>query len=134
MASVLVLEDEVLIGELIAEWLADDGHRVRGPVASVDEALALTAEKGIDAALLDVRLGNGSSLELARMLQAQHIPFAFLTGYPHLLMPTDLRDAPRLEKPFEHAQVLSMLRQLLQAPAKPEHRGRSGARTGRPPS
>ena len=136
MASVLVLEDDVLIGDLVAEWLSDAGHRVRGPVTSVEDALSVVAEKGIDAGLLDVRMGDGgSSFELARMLQAQHIPFAFLTGYPQLLMPPDLRDCPRLEKPFDQEQVTAMLRRLLQPPARPpSHRARSGHRPERPPS
>ena len=118
MASVLVVEDDVLIADLIGGWVSDAGHQVRGPVPAVHDALAVIADQGIDAALLDVRLGEeASGLDLARMLQAQRIPFAFLTGYSQRLMPSDLRDCTRLDKPFDREQVVSTVRKLLQATA-----------------
>jgi hypothetical protein len=47
------------------------------------------------------------------MLQAQRIPFAFLTAYLARLMPMEFSKSPRIEKPFSHDQVLSVVRHLL---------------------
>jgi DNA-binding LytR/AlgR family response regulator len=114
MASVLVLEDDYLTARLIGDTIACAGHTVVGPAATVDDALAVTAEKGINAALLDINLGDDQrSFELARILQAQHIPFAFLTGYSHMLVPPDLRACPRIEKPFGEEQIVSIVDRLL---------------------
>ena len=80
-------------------------------------ALTLLAEKGADMALIDVSLaGAPVGLGLAEMLQAQRIPFAFLTGYSVTLFPVALRDRPRLEKPFGRDQLLSVIDQLITMP------------------
>ena len=114
MASILVVEDDFLVANQIGDWLVDANHRVVGPTASVDAALAAVAETGVDAALLDINLGDGlRSYELARILAAQRIPFVFLSGHSPSLTPPDLRDRPRLDKPFERQQVLQVLQHLL---------------------
>ena len=114
MASILVLEDDFLVAQQIGDWLAEARHTVVGPAASVVEALAAVAEAGVDAALLDIHLGDGlRSYELARILAAQRIPFVFLTGYSPSLTPPDLRDRPRLDKPFDRQQVLQALQHVL---------------------
>ena len=78
------------------------------------KTLVLVAEHGINAALLDIDLGlEGLCFRLATMLQAQRIPFAFLTGYSSLLTPIELRNSPRIEKPFSHEEVLTVVRHML---------------------
>ncbi len=117
-SSVLVLEDDKTIGRMLSELLEEAGYQVVGPAASVERALVLVGEHGIDAALLDIDLGStGLSFDLAAMLQAQRLPFAFLTAYPARLMPIPFRDALRVEKPFSHDQVLSAVRHLLDGTA-----------------
>jgi hypothetical protein len=64
--------------------------------------------------LLGINLGaEGLCFGFATMLQAQRIHFAYLTGYPAVLTPIELRCAPRIEKPFSHEEVLSVVRRLL---------------------
>jgi hypothetical protein len=93
------------------------GYQVVGPAASIESARVLVAERGINAALLDIDLGEeGLCFGLATMLQAQHIPFAFLTGYNALLTPIEFRNSPRIEKPFSHEVVLTVVRHLLGDP------------------
>jgi CheY-like chemotaxis protein len=114
MVSVLVLEDEYLSAELVAGWLRDAGHQVVGPVSSVDSALSAMADHKIDAAMLDINLGDFSrSFDFAFMLKAQRIPFAFLSGYSPRLMPGDLRACPRVAKPLARNEVIEVLRHLL---------------------
>ena len=117
MASVLILEDDQLIGQMLSELLREAGYQVVGPAASIESARVLVAERGINAALLDIDLGEeGLCFGLATMLQAQHIPFAFLTGYNALLTPIEFRNSPRIEKPFSHEVVLTVVRHLLGDP------------------
>jgi CheY-like chemotaxis protein len=109
----LIVEDEHVIATTVTEWLSEVGHIVVGPAGDMDTALALLAEKGADMALVDVSLaGAPVGLKLAEMLEAQQIPFAFLTGYSASLFPVGLRHRPRLEKPFGRHQLLSIVDQL----------------------
>jgi CheY-like chemotaxis protein len=113
MARILVVEDEPVIATTVSEWLGEIGHTVIGPADDIESALILLAEKGADMALIDVSLaGVPVGLTLAEMLNAQRIPFAFLTGYSASLLPVGLRDYPRLEKPFGRDQLLSVVDQL----------------------
>jgi CheY-like chemotaxis protein len=113
MARILVVEDEPTIAAVVVEWLGEVGHRVVGPAADIDTALRELANKGADMALLDVNLGGAAvGLQLAEMLKAQRIPFAFITGYAASLFPVGLREHPRLEKPFGRSQLLSVVEQL----------------------
>jgi hypothetical protein len=89
------------------------GHIVIGPAGDMDAALVLLAKEGANVALVDVSLaGAPVGLKLAEMLEAQRIPFAFLTGYSASLFPVGLRHRPRLEKPFGRDQLLSIVDQL----------------------
>jgi len=116
MASVLVLEADQLIGQMLSELLREASYQVVGPLASIESALALVAEHGINAALLDIDLGaEGLCFGLAAMLHAQRIPFVFLTAYPAPLMPVEFRKYPRIEKPYSHEQVLTVVRHMLEA-------------------
>jgi CheY-like chemotaxis protein len=116
--TVLVVEDEWLMASALAELLAGEGFAVAGPVGSVEAALATMGATAVDAALLDIDLGNGRRVfDMARILMALHVPFAFLTGYSPSLTPTDLRDCPRLQKPVDKQDVLRMLERICHAPS-----------------
>jgi CheY-like chemotaxis protein len=116
MARVLIVEDDYIAATQLAAWLQDAGHVLIGPAADLETALKRLADKGADLALIDVGLGGRpTGVELADMLTAQRIPFAFTTGYSQHLLPAALRERPRLEKPFGRDEVLSMVERL--APA-----------------
>ncbi len=78
---VLVLEDEFLLAMEATETLEELGAVVVGPAHHVDAALALIAQEGIDAALLDVNINGKSSTPVAEMLAARGVPYVFATGY-----------------------------------------------------
>lgn len=66
---VLIVEDDPLIAMLLVDSLADAGHEVVGPAATMAEALALCGASTPDLALLDIDLRDGSSgLDVARAL------------------------------------------------------------------
>ena len=59
---VLVAEDDLLIAQLIGNILVSLGCTVIGPVDDLDEALQAIRTNDIDGALLDVQLGEATSI------------------------------------------------------------------------
>lgn len=60
---------------LIAAALSDAGCDVIGPASTVAQALALIAEGGCDAAVLDANLGVETAEPIARQLIKSGTPF-----------------------------------------------------------
>ncbi|MGD9979826.1 MAG: PAS domain S-box protein [Hyphomonadaceae bacterium] len=109
---VLVIEDEPLIGMVLADYLADAGCEVVGPAPNIDKAKALVAESNIDAALVDGNLAGRPVDEVAIALKSRNVPFAFVTGYGRGGLPEGFADAPIVEKPFTQEQVVTTLERL----------------------
>jgi PAS domain S-box-containing protein len=79
---VLVVEDEAIIGAELVQSLSRAGCRALGPFATVEAAnAALSEERPVDAAVLDVNLRQSDSLPLARGLLAAGVPVVVVTGY-----------------------------------------------------
>jgi DNA-binding response OmpR family regulator len=120
MTCVLVVEDDALLAYALAGNLRDVGYRVIGPAANLAAAKRLLADNKIDVACLDVRLGESeTSVPLAHSLAALGIPFVFLTAYPVAYLPIDMRDRPKLDKPFEPEVLVEKISQLVAAAAAP---------------
>jgi CheY-like chemotaxis protein len=79
---ILLVEDEYLLGLLLAEALTAAGHRVLGPAARVDEALAAASATKADLAPVDVELrAGGSGIDVARtLLRRWGVPTLFASG------------------------------------------------------
>ena len=81
---VLVVEDEALIALDVELALEDAGARVMGPASSEARAFELieaaVADGGLDAAVLDVDLGDHSCEGIAERLRAEGVPFVLHTG------------------------------------------------------
>ena len=120
MTSVLVVEDDALLAYALAGNLRDVGYRVIGPAANLTAAKRLLADNKIDVACLDVRLGESeTSVPLAHSLAALGIPFVFLTAYPVAYLPIDMRDRPKIDKPFQPEALVDRLAELGGAAAAP---------------
>jgi DNA-binding response OmpR family regulator len=112
-ARILVIEDESLVGMLIEQAIIEIGCEVAGVASQIDTALELIASSQFDAAVLDINLRGEMSFPAARALRAKGAPFAFATGYEATQIPSDLRDAPVLQKPFQTEQLEATLRRLV---------------------
>jgi len=122
MTSVLVVEDDAVLAYAVAGNLRDVGFRVIGPAPNLAAANRLLADNKIDVACLDVRLGEGeTSMPLAQSLAALGIPFMFLTAYPVAYPPIDMRDRPKLDKPFEPEVLVDRLAELVEQAAARQH-------------
>jgi len=76
---VLVVEDDYVLAEYLAEVIGSAGAEVIGPVGSVRDALEALAASP-DVACLDVRLGDETSFPIADELARRGVPFLFATG------------------------------------------------------
>ncbi len=79
---VLIVEDDIFIALDLERVLDDAACGVVGPAASVELALAKISVTKLDAALLDVNLGQELVFPVADRLSAEGIPFIFVTGEP----------------------------------------------------
>lgn len=111
--SIILVEDEFLLAMLFQDMLEDMGLEVVGPFRNVSGALdALKRSKRVDMGLLDIDLGDETSLHVADALSERDIPFMFATGFGST--PIDgYDDAEVLSKPFTEHQLLECLRSLL---------------------
>ena len=110
---VLLVEDSTIIAldleDLLKRGAAD--VLVATNLATGREILAHAAP---DVALLDVDLGQETSLPLADELQDRGIPYLFLTGYgDDVALSERHRAAPRLSKPIDRQRLMDVLETLL---------------------
>lgn len=109
--KILVVEDSFLAATSMKTMLAEFGCTVIGPVPSVREAVRMLNEISCDAAILDINLAAGETVEpVAQMLDTMKLPFVFVTGYtsPRLLS-EQYRSRPRLMKPIDRRMLLAMM-------------------------
>ena len=113
MARILIVQDEVLVGLMLAAAVEDAGHAVVGPFMRSAPAVDAVTAGAVDAALLDVDLGRGeTSYPVAQALKTSGRPFAFLTGHTRERVDTRFADVALLHKPVsdcELRQVISAL-------------------------
>jgi CheY-like chemotaxis protein len=113
---ILIVEDEYLIAEDLAEAVRHLGGEVIGPALSLDEANTLLATLEIDAAVLDVNVRGQSALPLADSCSKAGIPFVVMTGYDRADLGVHNK-AQCFQKPADSVEVIravfSMVRQPL---------------------
>ena len=113
--TILVVEDSYLIAAGLARQLTELGHTVVGPTATVDEALRLLSQRPVDAAILDISLGNNTTSEpIARRLDELGRPFVFLTGHSaDDIVPAEFSAHSRLLKPLDDDELCSAICDLM---------------------
>jgi DNA-binding response OmpR family regulator len=80
MATILVVDDEPNIREVVGLYLRRDGHTVVA-AADGDEALRLHRQHQPDLVVLDLMLPKLSGLEVCRRIQAERrVPLIMLTA------------------------------------------------------
>ena len=98
---VLVVEDDYFIAIEMCRTLREAGADVVGPARDVETGLAAIRDDHIDCAVLDVNLRGRMAFQLASELRARRIPTIFATGYDASMIPAELVDVLRLEKPVD---------------------------------
>ncbi len=98
---VLLVEDEALVAMMIQDTLTEFGFQVIGPIGTASEALTAAQENHLDAAVLDINLGDGMVYTVAEILAKRGVPFAFVTGYDADSVDARFSGIPILQKPIE---------------------------------
>lgn len=106
---ILVVEDEPLIGLDVAHSLKDAGYEVVGPIRSVEAAVRSIARQPPAMAVLDLNLGNETTVHVADVLEGIRVPFVWLSGYSRDIIPVKHRGRPYISKPFSPATLLGIL-------------------------
>ena len=121
MARVLLVDDEAMIREVLAQQLAEAGFDVLA-AASGGEALAVTENQSVDAVITDLSMPGVDGLAVIRGMQSRFpgLPAILLTGYAGDETALALSGAMSgafslMRKPVTEVQLLDRLRALLAA-------------------
>ena len=111
---ILVAEDNVLAAMEVEQILREHGCEPIGPAPTVEYALHLVRVEPLDGAILDINLRDQLIFPVAAELERRGIPFIFATGYEDgSALPADLKDRPRLRKPFSERQLVQLLTSVI---------------------
>lgn len=109
---ILILEDEPLVAMMMSELIRELGGVVVGPYANAREA-TVAFSGAIDAALLDVNMGNELVYPFADQLRERAVPIIFVTGYQASSIDPRFRESPVLTKPIETEDLTVALTNVL---------------------
>jgi DNA-binding response OmpR family regulator len=114
--SVLVVEDDDMLGQAIGLCVEEAGYEVAGVAQSVDAALTTLSDRPVHAALLDVNLRGELVFAVADALAERGVPFVFVTGQPASSIPETHRHRPLVPKPYYDAALCAALASMLDRP------------------
>jgi DNA-binding response OmpR family regulator len=118
--SVLVVEDDAMIGLLLAEMLDQMGYAVCAIAATEDDAVADAARCKPGLMIVDQKLREGTGMSaVERILRRGPVPCVFISGEPvYMTKP----GANVLQKPFLEEDLVRAIRHVVggtYAPAVP---------------
>jgi DNA-binding NtrC family response regulator len=114
--TVLVVDDEADVREVVEEMIADMGFRVQG-VSNGKAAQDLMVKTPVDLVISDVQMQGMDGLTLARWIHARfpRLPMALMTAFPS----DDLRYMVQqklvtslLQKPFQIKELEGLVQNL----------------------
>jgi DNA-binding NtrC family response regulator len=111
--SVLVVDDDPILSEIISEVLTDEGHEVTH-AGSAEEALVILQERSFPLVLSDLVMRRMTGLDLLREIQVKwpKTLVVIMTSYSSLQVVDEAMDSGAFEflmKPFEELSVVSDL-------------------------
>ena len=113
--SVLIVEDEIIIGMMLANEITLAGGTAIGPMNTVASALKEIESGVVNAVILDAKLVDGSGADLAASLEKRRIPYVVVSGYDRENLPQGLRRAPFMAKPISMPLLVEAIGRLAAA-------------------
>jgi DNA-binding response OmpR family regulator len=115
--KLLLLEDEISLGEVIRQYLAGEGY-VCEWVKDIPDALDKIAVYEYDCVLLDLMLPSGSGLEVVKALKIQNVECGIIIlsakdSLEDKLLGLDLGADDYLPKPFHLSELNSRIKSIL---------------------
>ncbi|WP_187969441.1 response regulator [Aquibium microcysteis] len=104
---ILIVEDEFLLADDLAQFFASVGATVLGPAPGVAAARAHLDQA--DAAVLDINLKDGTVFPIADELFLRRVPFVFFSGMDAASVPERFRFVGSLPKPVSWHSVVDVL-------------------------
>jgi len=104
---IIVLEDEFLVGHALARSLQEASAKKVVVTESIAEANKTLSGELFDVAILDIRLGDGESWELAEELEAKGTPLVIHSGNLDTVEQARLPGAIMVEKPATKEQLVT---------------------------
>ncbi|MFC1862246.1 response regulator [Chloroflexota bacterium] len=119
--QILVVDDELLVGQLFKDSLNEPGYQVTTTLSSI-EALELFHTKHFDLIFLDLLIPELDGAELFRRIRQmdQQIPVVIITGYPNSeVMGRAMEHGPFMvmKKPFTGDEILNTVRSFVEGVA-----------------
>ena len=111
--SCLIVEDSLLIAMDVKKKITSLGAQRVFVAGTTSRARKYLQNERPSVVVLDINLGNETTIELARELGEKHIPYLFATGYgAEAEMPEDLVNRIILTKPLEMKSLEQALNDL----------------------
>jgi DNA-binding response OmpR family regulator len=108
-ASILLLEDDLLLAMDMEDYLTENGHTVVGPFGRISDALEAIPQCDLAGAVVDLNLRGELSFPVIELLEKRSVPLIVCSGYAELPeLKTRLQGRPLLPKPW-NSDVLSGL-------------------------
>jgi CheY-like chemotaxis protein len=100
--KVLIVEDSYLASIDLKRRLEGKGAAVVGPVPDLATALAVVSQAdALDAAILDINLGEDLVYPVAELLQERRIPFVFSSEGEEVTIPSSQQGTVEVGKPAD---------------------------------
>ncbi|WP_455973160.1 hypothetical protein [Methylorubrum populi] len=107
--NILVVEDDYFVANDIVQLLKSAGATILGPVPSIEASMEILKQQLPTIAILDIKIHDGLSFDVADYLLASSIPFIFFSGYEQKMLPEKYKSAHCLLKPALASDVLREL-------------------------
>ncbi len=115
--TILVVEDDTLIGMLLSEMLTEMGHTVCALATTEDEAVDFASLHRPDLMIVDQYLMQGDGISaMQRIARDRPIPCVFMTGAPA----GEIEGIHVLQKPFMESDLVRAIAAAAGLPAGPD--------------
>jgi DNA-binding NtrC family response regulator len=121
--SVLIIEDEFIIGMMLLSEIERAGATSIGPVTSVADALKKIESEVADVAIVDSKLADGSAAHLADALEHRGMRYVVVSGYEEANLPKGLKGAPFVPKPISLPLLIETIQRITRQPDVPRSTG-----------
>ncbi len=128
MSTVLVVDDEPIVRDVVVRYLRRDGHQTQ-EAASGDEARAILETSPPELVVLDVMLPGMDGLDLCRWIRSRsELPVILLTARGEeadRIVGLELGADDYMTKPFSPRELAVRVRNVLRRADSAPHRGES---------
>ncbi len=126
MATILVVDDEAPVVDLLTDMLEDDGHTVI-PAYNGRAALEIVAHHSPDLVISDVMMPFVDGIQLCKRLREEHDPASLPVILMSAALPPDLRSCGAnafLGKPFDIDRFDDLIATYVHGQRSPRSTGR----------